>query len=99
MNRTILAIKGAIVEGRALTPAQVAELATLPSKIDLFAKVLRSSRDPAVRKTALNTLVHLVDPSLAKEGEKENEVLVQALREALREGDGESKGLVAIGRS
>lgn len=47
MNRTILAIKGAIVEGRALTPAQVAELATLPSKIDLFAKVLGLIQGPA----------------------------------------------------
>src|SRR5262249_28083792 len=60
-----------------------------------LAKVLLSSHDPAVRKTALNTLVHLIDPSLARDWEKENEVLVQALREALREGDSESKGLVA----
>ncbi|MBI1916358.1 MAG: HEAT repeat domain-containing protein [Planctomycetes bacterium] len=60
-----------------------------------LAEVMRSSRDPAVRKTALNTLVNLVDPSLAKEDEKENEVLVKVLCEALREGDAESKGLVA----
>src|SRR6266542_3356314 len=60
-----------------------------------LAKVLRNSHDPAVRKRALNTLVHLVDPSLAKGSEKENKLLVQALREALREGDAESKGLVA----
>jgi HEAT repeat protein len=60
-----------------------------------LAEVVRNSRDPAVRKTALNTLVNLVDPSLAKEAEGKNTVLVQALREALREGDAESKGLVA----
>jgi HEAT repeat protein len=60
-----------------------------------LAEVVRNSRDAAVRKTALNTLVNLVDPSLAKEAEGKNAVLVQALREALREGDAESKGLVA----
>src|SRR5205823_1012405 len=58
-----------------------------------LAEILRNSRDPAVRKTALNTLVNLVDPSLAKKAEGENDVLVKALCEALREGDPESKGL------
>ena len=60
-----------------------------------LAKVVRTSQDPAVRKTALNTLVHLVDPSLAKEAEDQNRVVVQALHEALREGDAAAKGLIA----
>lgn len=47
MNRTILSIKGAIVEGRPLSAAQVAELATLPSRIDLFAQVLGLLQGPA----------------------------------------------------
>jgi HEAT repeat protein len=60
-----------------------------------LAKVLLSSRDPAVRKTALNALVPLVDPSLAREAEGQNDDLVKALCEALRQGDAESKGLIA----
>ncbi|GIW06006.1 MAG: hypothetical protein KatS3mg060_0811 [Dehalococcoidia bacterium] len=46
-TRTILAVKGAVMEGRAVPPDQLAEIAALPPKIELFARVLGSIQGPA----------------------------------------------------
>lgn len=46
-TRTILAVKGAVLDGRAIPASQLAELAALPPKIELFARVLGSIQGPA----------------------------------------------------
>jgi ribosomal protein L7/L12 len=46
-TRTILTVKGAVLEGRAVRPNQLAEIAALPPKIELLATVLGSIQGPA----------------------------------------------------
>lgn len=46
-TRTVLSVKGAVLEGRAIPPAQLAEIAALPPKIELFARVLGAIQGPA----------------------------------------------------
>jgi large subunit ribosomal protein L7/L12 len=46
-TRTILSVKGAVLEGRAVPAEQLAEIAALPPKIELFARVLGSIQGPA----------------------------------------------------
>jgi HEAT repeat protein len=60
-----------------------------------LAAVFRNSTNPAVRRTALNALVSLVQPSLAQSAPGSNTILVQALTDALRKGTSDEKGLVA----
>ena len=44
-----LKVKAAIVQGRSFTPAEVDELATLPSKPELYAKLLSVLQAPMTR--------------------------------------------------
>jgi large subunit ribosomal protein L10 len=44
-----LTIKAAIVQGRAIKPAEVTELAALPSKAELYAKLLFLLQAPMVQ--------------------------------------------------
>lgn len=60
-----------------------------------LAAVFLSSRNPALRRAALTTLVGLVEPSLAAERPGSHRDLVRALLRALREGGPEQKALVA----
>ncbi len=60
-----------------------------------LARVLQRSSDTVVRRTALASLLTLVGSELAKAPPGTHENLVKALREALRTGDGETRGLVA----
>ena len=46
-TRTVLSVKGAVLDGRALTPQQLAELAALPPRNELLARVLGSLQAPA----------------------------------------------------
>jgi large subunit ribosomal protein L10 len=44
--RTLLKVVGGVLDGKALTPAQVTALATLPSREELIAKMLGSMNSP-----------------------------------------------------
>lgn len=46
-TRTVLTVKGAVLDGRAVSPEQLAEIAALPPKIELFARVLGAIQGPA----------------------------------------------------
>ncbi len=60
-----------------------------------LARLMQTQRDPVVRKTALSSLLSLVGPEMAKAAPGTHDRLVGALRDALKTGDGEMKGLVA----
>jgi HEAT repeat protein len=60
-----------------------------------LATVYLSTRNPALRRAALTTLVGLVEPSLAAERPGSHRDLVRALLQALREGNAEQQALVA----
>jgi large subunit ribosomal protein L10 len=45
----VISIKGAVVQGRAIVPAEVTELANLPGKAELYAKLLYVLQAPMVQ--------------------------------------------------
>ena len=57
-----LSIKGAVVQGRAVQPAEVTDLATLPGKPELYSKLLFLLNAPAQR---LATVMNAVGRNLA----------------------------------
>ena len=46
VNRSNLAIRGAVLDGRTLTPAEVSLLPNLPSKVQLLSQVLGQLQSP-----------------------------------------------------
>ncbi len=58
-------------------------------------RLMQTQSDPVVRKTALSSLLSLVGPEMAKAPAGTHDHLVGVLRDALKTGDGEMKGLVA----
>ena len=56
-TRQTLTIKAAVVQGRAVKPTEVAELAALPSKPELYARLLGTMNAPMVQLvTVLNAV-------------------------------------------
>jgi HEAT repeat protein len=62
---------------------------------DPLAQLMQNQSDIVVRKTALSSLLSLMGPEMAKASAGTHDRLVSALRDALKTGDGEMKGLVA----
>jgi HEAT repeat protein len=60
-----------------------------------LARAMQLQRDPVARKTALASLMTLMGPEMAKAKPGTHDALVGILRDALRTGDGELRGLVA----
>ena len=61
-NKEYFSVKGGVVEGKKATPAQVSALATMPSREQLFSKLLFLINSPAQR---LVTVVNAVGRDLA----------------------------------
>jgi large subunit ribosomal protein L10 len=53
----VLSIKGAMVQGRAVMPAEVAELAALPGKPELYARLLGTMQAPMVQLVSVLSAV------------------------------------------
>jgi large subunit ribosomal protein L10 len=69
-----LQIKAAVVQGRAVKPAEVAELASLPGKPELYAKLLGTLNAPMVRLvTVLSAVPRDLMNVLAAAEKKRNE--------------------------